>query len=161
MLCDGYHHELGPDRNGNQRNAIVFELRSLEAVAQKIEEQPTPAYASLEELRTLAYAAGETFQKPSHEKRDIYQRSNDVRIYVLTRTDGKCEGCTAAAPFLRLDGSPYLEPHHIRRLSDGGPDHPAYVIALCPNCHRRVHFGADGKSYNDKLTNLMGTIEAK
>src|ERR1700746_1774493 len=24
-----------------------------------------------------------------------------------------------------------------RRLSDGGPDHPRWVVAVCPNCHRR------------------------
>jgi 5-methylcytosine-specific restriction enzyme A len=161
MVCEGYHHELAPGRNGDQRNAIVFELRPLEAVVQKVEEQPTSSTASLEELCKLAYAAPETSQKPSQGKRNIYQRSNDVRIYVLARANGNCEGCTAAAPFLRLDGSPYLEPHHLRRLSDGGPDHPAHVIALCPNYHRRVHFGADGKSYNDQLTAVMATIEVK
>ena len=159
MVCEGYHHEVAPDRNENSRKAIVFELRSLEAVVQKVEDEPTSSAAVLEELRKLAYAATETSPIPFQAKRNIYQRSNDVRIYVLARAKGKCEGCDVAAPFLRLDGSPYLEPHHLRRLSDGGPDHPAHVIALCPNCHRRVHFGADGKSYNDKLTAFMATIE--
>ena len=126
---------------------------------EKIEEEPASSTASLHDLRQFAYAAAETFQAPSQAKRNIYQRSNDVRIYVLTRACGKCEGCGVAAPFFRSDGSPYLEPHHLRRLSDGGPDHPAHVIALCPNCHRRVHCGADGKSYNDKLIALMTTIE--
>ena len=147
MVCEGYHHEFAPDRLGNQRNAIVFELRPLEAVVQKVEEQPTSFNTSLEELHKLALGSTETSRKPSQGKRNIYQRSNDVRIYVLARAKGKCEGCGVVAPFLRSDSSPYLEPHHLRRLSDGGPDHPAHVIALCPNCHRRVHFGADGKSY--------------
>jgi hypothetical protein len=40
---------------------------------------------------------------------------------------------------------------HDRR--DGGPDHPAWVIALCPKCHRRAHYGADGPEYNRTLTN--------
>jgi 5-methylcytosine-specific restriction protein A len=84
-----------------------------------------------------------------------------VRNYVLLRAEGSCEGCSAVAPFHRKDGTPYLEPHHIRRLSDGGPDHPAYVIALCPNCHRRVHVGEDGGKYNAKLAELMATIEPK
>src|SRR5262249_22878711 len=47
--------------------------------------------------------------------------------------------------------STYLEPHYLRRLSDGGPDHLAHVIALCPNCHRRVHAGADVATYNATL----------
>jgi 5-methylcytosine-specific restriction protein A len=69
---------------------------------------------------------------------------------------GKCEGCSTPAPFVRPDGTPYLEPHHLLRLSDGGPDHPAHVL---PNCHRRVHAGADASMFNAKLTESMITIE--
>jgi len=36
-------------------------------------------------------------------------------------------------------------------VSLGGPDHPAFVAALCPNCQRRVHFGEDGDEYNQSL----------
>jgi hypothetical protein len=32
-------------------------------------------------------------------------------------------------------------------------------IALCPNCHRRVHAGGDGKEFNAQLTALMNGIE--
>ncbi len=83
-----------------------------------------------------------------------------MKNYVLARAKGRCEGCKKPAPFIRLDGSPYLEPHHIRRVSDGGPDNPAFVIALCPNCHRLVHAGRDGKFYNDELLASMETIES-
>src|SRR5262245_24722834 len=34
-----------------------------------------------------------------------------------------------------------------------------HVIALCPNCHRRVHAGADGETYNAQLNERMTTIE--
>jgi len=79
---------------------------------------------------------------------------------VVVRATGSCEGCGAPAPFLRPNGTPYLEPHHIRRLSDGGPDDPRFVIALCPNCHRRVRSGSDGPAYNDALLAKMPQIEA-
>ncbi|WP_246259362.1 MULTISPECIES: HNH endonuclease [Chelativorans] len=52
-----------------------------------------------------------------------------------------------------------MEPHHLRRLSDGGPDDPRFVIALCPNCHRRVHHGMDGQAYNTELLDRMALIE--
>jgi 5-methylcytosine-specific restriction enzyme A len=142
------------------RNAIVFELRSLEAIVERIETEPIPTDESLDELRKLAFlAATEPSQVPSQSKRNIFQRSQDVRCYVLARAKGKCEGCGTPAPFVRPDGTPYLEPHHLLRLSDGGPDHPAHVIALCPNCHRRVHAAADASMYNAKLTESMMTIE--
>ena len=161
MVCEGYHLERARDRTDAEREAIVFELRSLEAVAEKVEAEPAvPSALTLEDLRRLAFsAATEPSQAPSQGIRNVYQRSRDVRVYVLARANGKCEGCSAPAPFLRSDGTPYLEPHHLRRLSDGGPDHPAHVIALCPNCHRRVHAGADGEAYNAKLDASMATIE--
>ena len=57
-------------------------------------------------------------------------------------------------------GRPYLEPHHTRRLSDGGPDDYHHVIALCPTCHRRVHHGEDGATYNADLVAKLATIES-
>lgn len=74
---------------------------------------------------------------------NYYQRSEAVRQYVLARADGVCEGCNQPAPFMNKKGKPYLDPHHIRRLTDGGPDDPRYIIGLCPNCHREVHMTTD------------------
>ena len=160
MVCDDYHHEQAPDRSGVERKAIVFELRALEAVVEKVANEHFPSGSSLGELRTLAMAAGaERSRVTSRHERTAYQRSRDIRNYVLARARGNCEGCKEQAPFLRPDGTPYLEPHHLRRISDGGPDHPAHVIALCPNCHRRVHAGADGGAYNSSLVESMLTIE--
>jgi 5-methylcytosine-specific restriction protein A len=160
MVCAGYHIQTARDRTDAKRDAIVFELRALEGVAERVEAEPSPSGVTIKDLRKLAYtAATQTSVGPSESKRNIYQRSRDVRSYVLARANGKCEGCGGPAPFLRSDGTPYLEPHHLRRLSDGGPDHPAHVIVLCPNCHRRVHAGADGAAYNAKLTASMTAIE--
>ena len=36
-------------------------------------------------------------------------------------------------------GEPYLEAHHVIRLADGGKDTIDNVVAICPNCHRKVH----------------------
>lgn len=169
MVYEIHHIERAPDSHGNERDAIVFELRPLSAVIEpieKIELAKMPAGAQtkmgIDVLRVLAYAAAGTFP---HSRvagfRNVYQRSEDVREYVLARSNGTCEGCESDAPFVRKDGSPYLEPHHIRRVSDGGPDDPAFVIVLCPNCHRRVHAGKDGARYNSLLLKSMTLIEPK
>lgn len=47
--------------------------------------------------------------------------------------------------------TPYLELHHIKRLADDGLDHPDWVAAICPNCHRRIHSGMDGPEWNARL----------
>ena len=71
-----------------------------------------------------------------------FVRNADVIVEVLSRANGLCESCGKRAPFLRKsDNTPYLEVHHSIRLADGGDDTVENAIALCPNCHRRAHYG--------------------
>lgn len=67
-------------------------------------------------------------------------RNPDVVAERLHLSLGKCGKCKKDAPFKRLlDGTPYLEVHHIKPLSEDGPDTVENTIALCPNCHAKVH----------------------
>jgi 5-methylcytosine-specific restriction enzyme A len=164
-------HEFrsGPDRNGDPRKAIVFGLEMLtdeeppEVVDAQRPSRKEPKklwQASLEALRKRALDAGPGASETKKERlRRVRQRSAAVRVYVLRRADGRCEGCGSPAPFNTPSGRPYLEPHHIRRLADGGPDHPRWVIALCPNCHREVHYGCDGALLNKSLATMTGELE--
>lgn len=70
-----------------------------------------------------------------------FARDPRVVAWVLNAANGRCECCGKNAPFARIDGSPYLEVHHLKRLADGGTDRVSNAIALCPNCHRELHFG--------------------
>jgi len=117
--------------------------------------------ASLEELRAVALLSSKP-SLPGVGVRTIQRaRSEAIRRYVLTRADGYCEGCQEPAPFNDREGKPFLEPHHTTRVADGGPDHPRNVIALCPNCHRRVHHSADGKAFNERLRSRLRRIESR
>jgi 5-methylcytosine-specific restriction protein A len=64
-------------------------------------------------------------------------RSRDARRAVLLRSGGRCENPRCAGDVQdRTDrGEPILEVDHVHDLALGGPDHPAQMIALCPNCH--------------------------
>ncbi|MCS6180042.1 HNH endonuclease [Shewanella baltica] len=54
----------------------------------------------------------------------------------------QCEHCEKTAPFFRTKGgTPYLEVLHQILLSNGGEDTVKNAIALCQNCHRKLHFG--------------------
>lgn len=71
-----------------------------------------------------------------------YQRNPDVIVEALDRANGICERCSCEAPFIRRsDGTRYLEVHHKVRLADGGEDTIENALALCPNCHRELHYG--------------------
>ncbi len=117
--------------------------------------------ADLSSLRERAERSASTSVSTSVNVREVteYDRSDDVRAYVLERADGECEGCGEPAPFVNRDGDPYLHAHHVLELSAGGPDSPETVIALCPNCHYRVHHGRDGEAYNRELVYRLSSIE--
>jgi 5-methylcytosine-specific restriction protein A len=155
-----------PDRNRNLRRAIVFDLVALDdELAAPITPQESTGAADprwtmpIDELRSRS---ARTVGKPPTSavaRRNVYERSGDLKVYVLRRANGTCEGCEQPAPFVTPAGHWYLEPHHTRRLSDGGPDDYHHVIALCPTCHRRVHHGVDGQAYNDDLVGRLAIIE--
>ena len=71
-----------------------------------------------------------------------YKRNPDVIAEVLERANGYCEECKQEAPFKRAkDGTPYLEVHHVIPLAKGGEDSVENALGLCPNCHRKAHYG--------------------
>lgn len=80
-----------------------------------------------------------------------YSRNLYIVAYALNRAKGICELCKKEAPFIKEDGSPYLEVHHIIPLSENGSDSLENVIAICPNCHRELHFGNNRTIIKEKL----------
>lgn len=78
-------------------------------------------------------------------------RDPAVKAWVLDDASGNCEACDTAAPFEDVDGLPFLEVHHVRRLADGGSDTATNAVALCPNCHRAMHYSRDAKALAESL----------
>ena len=80
-----------------------------------------------------------------HPKFVTKQYSRDPYISELAKrlANGKCELCGKPAPFKDSKGKPYLETHHVVWLSQGGSDSVDNTVALCPNCHRKMHVVAD------------------
>jgi len=142
------------DRNENFREAILFEL--VPAGGRSIQIEGNPETKPIEELYKDARLAApqSTSDRPtgvSGGSANEYNRSEIVKKFARRSADGNCQGCETAAPFEAKDGRPYLEVHHLKRLGDEGADDPDNVIALCPNCHRRVHEGKDGHEFNEEL----------
>ena len=166
FVCASWHEDRGPDGEGDDRSIIVFHLIRSDDAADLNEDENheiVEAVVSMEELRRKAYAAGgePSQQNTSESSREYHKRSKAVKDYVLARADGVCELCKEPAPFTRRNGTPYLEPHHTLRVSDSGPDHPRWVGGICPNCHREIHSGVNGKILNATLITSLEELEAE
>jgi len=121
-----------------------------------------PSLIKFEDLRKKAYT--NSVELPGkHEINQIIltKRSDLIKTYALSRAQGKCEGCENEAPFIKRNGQPYLEVHHIIELSKKGSDSPLNVVALCPNCHARISHGIDGENFNNKLSEKILYIESQ
>ncbi|MCL4674356.1 MAG: HNH endonuclease, partial [Sphingomonadaceae bacterium] len=86
-----------------------------------------------------------------------YIRDPAVRRRVLDRANGTCEygGCST---FRTQSGEPYLEAHHVIKLSEQGSDTIGNVIALCPNHHREAHFGDNWQSLQDEFLEILKKV---
>jgi hypothetical protein len=94
---------------------------------------------SMAELAALLPAIGHTPPKVAVTTYS-YVRNPYVVAYALKRAQGFCHDCKKPGPFISAaTGEPYLEVHHKVRLADGGADDTENTIALCPNCHRKMH----------------------
>jgi len=136
------------DVNGHNRTVWMFPLKLLEksiSISQKDFEQlnslkiKKAKRLSLDELKKRAEMAS---KKPPGERlvtSPQHDRNEYVSEYAKTRAKGICQLCETPAPFKDSNNIPFLEAHHIIWLSKGGPDTIENTVALCPNCHRRMH----------------------
>jgi len=100
---------------------------------------------SLELASAIFSKLGRTFELDHLEKlfvpakvRTHTANLKAVRDYVILRAKGHCQLCGLQAPFNSPDGQPYLELHHVIPFRDGGEASPNNLVALCPNCHRKI-----------------------
>jgi 5-methylcytosine-specific restriction protein A len=89
-----------------------------------------------------------------------YDRDQAVVKWVLHNADGRCEACDSPAPFYKAsNGEPFLEVHHLIRLCDGGPDTIENAIAVCPNCHRNLHYGKDLQRIKETIYRKLNRLK--
>lgn len=84
----------------------------------------------------------------------VYKRNAIIAAYTKKRANGVCQLCGKPAPFDDVNGEPYLECHHVIWLSKGGMDSIDNCVALCPNCHRKMHLLNLSKDVNYLLNSI-------
>lgn len=147
-LCGAPYQEMQPDEAGNLRKVWMFPLRTVNdkitvditsfssyvaGQNQQAKKLSTNALKSQAEARAATTVANRSVTSKT------YVRDPYISEYAKRRAGGICQLCKKPAPFKDRDGDPYLESHHIVWLSNGGADSIENTVALCPNCHRKMH----------------------
>jgi 5-methylcytosine-specific restriction protein A len=151
------YQEKQEDISGNIRTVWIFPLKLLEGERPLIQESILKKKQNIREktARKLTIEELEKRIKTSSKKigyRTViasqYERNEYVAEFVRRRANGICCLCQNGAPFKDKRGNPFLEIHHIEWLSEDGEDTISNTVALCPNCHRKMHIV---NSENDKI----------
>jgi 5-methylcytosine-specific restriction protein A len=149
-LASNPYMEDQPDADGNTRKVYVFPLKLRSGIRpnisnKQLEKQNQVKRKQARKLsnQELEKRANSNQGKDQNSSRDVttrqYIRNQNVVEYSLRRANGVCQLCLQPAPFQNKQGKPFLEVHHIEWLAQGGEDSIANTVALCPNCHRKMH----------------------
>ncbi|MEV0469156.1 HNH endonuclease [Streptomyces prunicolor] len=96
--------------------------------------------------------------------RQVRIRSGAASEAVITRSGGRCENPECLLPDLPYRtkrGKTLLEADHVDDHASGGRDHPAAMVALCPNCHRNKTHGVDGPELTERLRDVALKLDAE
>jgi 5-methylcytosine-specific restriction enzyme A len=148
------YFEEQPDELGYLRQACVFPLKVIsgekpfisKAIAEKpfLDKQKKARRLSDKEIADRAKSGR---RKPGTRQvvSQQYERDPWVVEHAKRLANGICQLCEQPAPFSNKKGDAYLETHHIQWLAKGGSDSVDNTVALCPNCHRKMHVLNDKK----------------
>ncbi len=161
-LADAPYQEKQLDEKGKLRTVWMFPLRLKEggvipalsdAQARLIEDEHEKIARRFSDAELKARAKASK-AKPAvrNATTNVYVRDAAVSEYAKRSADGVCDLCEKPAPFSNKHSEPYLECHHIIWLAKGGPDTIENTVALCPNCHRKMHV-LNHKGDKEKLLN--------
>lgn len=144
------------------KNVGSSTAKEIEALLTEIENRPRPPVAEFEaEVKALLSRGnvpkptGNHMPSTSTTIATQFARDSRVKAWVLQEAKGVCDLCDSQSPFNGSDSLPYLEVHHVRQLADGGSDSVENAVALCPNCHRELHYGEHA---SDKLATIYQKI---
>lgn len=139
-LVDNPYQAKQPDEDGNMRNVWIFPVKPIAEYKDMIEE---PSERELARLSSKELARrleiNQTNREPKTTEAKVYYRDPYLKEMVKRIAKGNCQYCGKEAPFKDKFGEPYLEEHHVKSLADGGKDTIENVVAICPNCHRKMH----------------------
>lgn len=140
---------------------LSFSPLALQFVKQNVDQwsdSPTCQDTFHSDLRIYQDAKRKGSNKPACKKTTTtpeFERDAELAENVKQLAHGFCQLCDKRAPFQTESGEWYLESHHIKWLSEGGFDTLENMVALCPNCHRKMHSQLFDKSIRGKDIEIL------
>ena len=138
-----------PDVEGSCRSVWVFPLqlvegdRSLQVAEELIRKNRKRSERLARNLsdKELVKRAADIKSRAGCRRAtvDLYEKNVFVAELARRKANGICQLCDQPAPFSDRHGRPYLETHHITWIAAGGEDTIENTVALCPNCHTKMH----------------------
>lgn len=151
------------DKNGKLRQVIKFPLKFIDEKTELYFSEEDQKIINKNQKKKIDALTKEQLHELAKKKKvqtvkkvvEINYIERDLLVNRATknRANGKCDLCGKDAPFVTKDG-PYLESHHVVTIAEGGPDVIYNTVALCPNCHRKIHSLKDPKDFK-KLANII------
>ena len=148
-LSETPYQEKQKDEDGILRNVWVFPVKVVDNHEVTIEKEIIDNNYKKKEKKAKRLSDAEIEEKAKESQStktsvrtttsQTYERNAYITEYAKRRAKGICQLCNTPAPFKNKLGEPYLETHHIEWLSKGGADIIENTVALCPNCHKKMH----------------------
>ncbi|WP_262967273.1 HNH endonuclease [Methylobacter psychrophilus] len=165
QLAGKAYEENQLDTEGNDRLVWMFPLQLSDSSRFVPVELDKVKNLDADRARTASKLSPEELLRKAKQARKIpgsrqatvkqYQRNEYVAEEAKRRANGICQLCLLPAPFTNKNKKPYLEVHHIVWLARVGNDSLENTVALCPNCHRKMHV-LDDDTDKKALTSLYG-----
>lgn len=163
-LCGSIYQADEIDAEGNIRKVVKFPLRRIDItkpIIVKKEDIELSETLKLKEVKKLSQEEIKEKAKmvnPEVSTKEVVtvyrERSQVIAEDTKNRANGICDLCGEEAPFKDKNGKPYLESHHVITLAEDGLDAIYNTVAICPNCHRRIHV-LKSKEDTEKLEKVI------
>lgn len=163
-LCGSIFTAKELDADGNLRNVLKFPLRRIDDSNKTIINIEDIENSEKEKAKIVRKLSQEAIKEKvkniksnvvTKEVKTVYRERNQfIAEYTKNRANGICDLCGEPAPFFDKNGKPYLESHHVITLANGGPDVIYNTVAICPNCHRRIHI-LNNREDTEKLEKIL------
>lgn len=139
-LSDNPYTENQIDEEGKMRKVWVFPMKLHDKIEEQIQNPSVNEVIKLSNSELIRRSEmNGSHRKNQKTETTIYYRDPYIKELVKRIAEGKCQFCGKEAPFIDKNNEPYLEEHHVKWLADGGTDTIDNVVAICPNCHRKMH----------------------